>query len=34
MPFTGTPSQTRVLRDAAEAVSGEKPVMVSKKPTQ
>lgn len=31
VPFTGTPSQTRPLRDAAESITGEKPVMVSKR---
>lgn len=34
VPFTGTPSQTRPLRDAVQAVTGEKPVMVSKKSAQ
>ncbi len=31
LPFTGTPSQTRPLRELAQEVTGEKPVMVSKK---
>lgn len=31
IPFTGTPSQTNPLRDAIKSVTGQKPVMVSKK---
>ncbi|MBU1248966.1 MAG: SPOR domain-containing protein [Proteobacteria bacterium] len=31
IPFIGAPSQTVPLRDAIQAVTGEKPVMVSKK---
>lgn len=34
IPFTGTPSQTRPMRDLVETISGEKPVMVSKKAAQ